>query len=348
MKRSLVFLLCLLALPLAAQESYLEVGVVVFDPGLAAPDTPAPETEFPQIRRAEAIYQAVELRRALEATGRWGAVRVMPGDSPLVDLTLRGKILAATGERLLLQVEASDCSGKQWLQGNYEALATESAYPAQGAIDPFDQLYRRIAADLERQLGALASGALQQLRLICRMRYAESLSPEAFAGYLGGGGDLPFTLQRLPAEGDPMLQRVERIRQQEYLFIDNVDEQYGRLHDELQVTYNLWRQNWREQAVYERDYAQRAAGRESSDRSGSYAAMLSDYSTYRAFRIREQDLDELASGFNNEVGPTVVESRGRVFRLSGSLESRYADWRRVLREIFALEMGEIVEQPPIP
>ncbi len=55
--------------------------------------------------------------------------------------------------------------------------------------------------------------------------------------------------------------------------------------------------------------------------------------------MHEQDLDELATGFNNEVAPTVMEVSGRVFRLSGSLESQYAEWREILRRIFALETG---------
>ncbi|MFV8816626.1 hypothetical protein [Haliea sp. E17] len=332
----------------AQAPGYLDVGVVVFDPGLAEAVAPVPQQEFPQIRKAEAIYQAVQLRRVLESDGLWGAVRVMPQASELVELTISARILTSSGEQLSLAVTATDASGRQWLQGTYEASASDSAYPVAPGTDPFDSLYRRIASELAGQLAALPAQSREQLQTIARLRYANSLAPEAFAGYLSGGGEVPYTLQRLPAEDDPMLQRVERIRQQEYLFIDNVDEQYARLHDELQPTYDLWRQNWREQAVYEREYAARASERESSDRRGSYAAMLSDYSTYRAFRIRQQDLDELAKGFNNEVGPTVVESRGQVFRLSGSLESRYQDWRRILREIFALEMGELPGQPVQP
>ncbi len=345
MKWCSALLLCLWVLPaLAAEDDFLDVGIVVFDPGSAGLDAPSASPQFPQVRRAEAVYQAVELRRALENSGEWGAVRVMPEAGQLTDLVVQAQIVQSSGEQLQLAVTATDASGQPWLQQSYQGQAAESAYPGLAGSDPFASVYQRIAADLSAQREARSPQALAQLRTLTRLRYAGSLAPEAFADYLAGGGDTPYTLQRLPAEDDPMLQRVERIRQQEYLFIDNVDEQYARLHDELQPTYHLWRQNWREQAVYERDYQQRAAERESNDRRGSYAAMLADYSTYRAYRIRQQDMDELALGFNNEVGPTVVESRGRVFRLSGSLQSRYEDWRRILREIFALEMGELPGQ----
>jgi hypothetical protein len=34
-----------------------------------------------------------------------------------------------------------------------------------------------------------------------------------------------------------------------------------------------------------------------------------------------------------------METSGRVFRLSGTLESQYNEWRGILRDIFALETG---------
>jgi hypothetical protein len=47
----------------------------------------------------------------------------------------------------------------------------------------------------------------------------------------------------------------------------------------------------------------------------------------------------MAQGFNNEVAPTVMESSGKVFRLSGTLDSQYREWRGILREIFTIETG---------
>jgi hypothetical protein len=67
--------------------------------------------------------------------------------------------------------------------------------------------------------------------------------------------------------------------------------------------------------------------------------MEQTYSIYRQIKIQEQDLDDMSQGFNNEVTPTVMETSGRVFRLSGTLESQYNEWRGILRDIFALETG---------
>ena len=34
-----------------------------------------------------------------------------------------------------------------------------------------------------------------------------------------------------------------------------------------------------------------------------------------------------------------MESSGKVFRLSGTLETQYAEWQAILKQIFALETG---------
>ncbi len=346
MSRLSRLLLCCLAIAcllqsaaLRAEQAYLDVGIVVFDPGVPEQDTAGADKIFPNIRRAEAVYLPVELRRVMENSGDWGAVRVMPSASDLVDLTVAARILESNGQRLSLQVTARDATGQAWLDQAYTAAAAEADYPVTGDGDPFRSLYTHLADDLRTHLQALSPKDLERIRLVARMRYAAGLSPEAFAGYLGGGGDAPYTLLRYPAPDDPMFERVERIRKQEYLFIDNVDEQYGRLHDNMAQTYNLWRQYRYEQAAYQAGYEQRAESREDNDRHGSFAAMLRDYSTYRSYRMQQQDVSELAGGFNNEIGPTVVETRGKVFRLSGSLDSRYREWRGILRQIFALESG---------
>ena len=74
--------------------------------------------------------------------------------------------------------------------------------------------------------------------------------------------------------------------------------------------------------------------------------MQQSYNAYRNFRIQEQDLDELAMGFDNETAPTIVETSGKVFRLTGTLDSQYEEWRNILRQIFALETGLPVDTGP--
>ena len=136
-----------------------------------------------------------------------------------------------------------------------------------------------------------------------------------------------------------MLARVRRIQNQEYLFIDNADEQYLALYDRMTPTYNLWRQNGRELAIYKVEYEQRVASRDRDGRRGTFARMQQTYNTYKRTKEHDQDLDEIAEGFNNEVAPTVMEIEGKVFRLNGSLEAQYNEWRSILQSIFSLETG---------
>ena len=50
-------------------------------------------------------------------------------------------------------------------------------------------------------------------------------------------------------------------------------------------------------------------------------------------------LRELAASFDSEIAPLLIEVEGRTLKLEGSAEIRFAEWRRLLREIFAEETG---------
>jgi hypothetical protein len=324
---------------------FLDVGVVTFDPGIPADAaTHGALGIFPEIRRAEARYLPVLLRQALVDSGAWGAVRVMPEASLLPELRVTGAIEQSDGRTLQLAVRAVDAADRVWLDTVYRDEAVASDYPVAPGADPFGDLYRAVANDLLARRDALGEAGARAVRRVAFLRYASSLSPEAFDGFLAGGGGQPYSVSRLPAEGDPMIGRVERIRNYETVFIDTVDEQYLALQEEMAETYDLWRQYDRERAIYLAGYEQRAKERDSAGSRGSFAAMQQSYSAYRTIKLQQQDLQELALGFNNEVAPTLVEASGRVFRLTGNLDDRYSDWRRILEEIFALESGGVVSE----
>lgn len=324
----------------APPEVLLDVGLVSFDPGL--PEDQAGLSRrgiFPEIRRAEARYLPVLLRQQLQQSNAWGAVRVLPEPQQASELQLQGSILHSDGELLVLQVTARDASGRLWLDQVYVDETTEEDYPVVAGEDPFGDLHRRIANDLLAFQRSLDAVELQRIRQIALLRHASGLAPEVFADFLQRGPEGRYQLLRLPAAGDPMLARVERLRDQEYLFIDTVDEQYVDLYREMAPTYDLWRQYGREQAQYKEDYQRRLAQRDSAGARGSYAAMEQTYNAFKWSKIQQQDLEELARGFNNEIQPTVLDVSGTVFRLSGSLESQYDEWRQILRSIFVLESG---------
>lgn len=314
----------------------LDVGIVTVR--LDANDLTDKPGVYPRVRRVEAAYLPVTLRQVLVEDGQWGAVRVIPEASPLMHLTIEMQLLESTGLRLQLQVRASDATGRVWLDQPYTLQSRQDSFPVADGGDPFLPLYQRIAADLLVQRNSLDQAQLREIRRVAFLRYAGSLSPEAFAGYLTEQ-EGRYSVQRLPAQEDDMVGRVERIRNQEYLFIDNVDEQYLRLHSDMAPAYNLWRQYDREQIIHRAEYEARVAERDLQGRRGSFSAMQQVYNQYKVAKIQQQDVRELAKGFDNETAPTVLETDGRVFSLTGTLDSQYRDWRQILRQIFALETG---------
>lgn len=322
------------------EQRMLDIGLAIFSPGIPLNEASHSMLGiFPEIRKAEAQFMPVLLRQVLLTANAWGVVRVLPDEQIISELLVTGKIRQSNGSRLELAIKAMDATGRQWLDKTYVDEASPLDYPVTEGSDPYIDLYRQIANDLLEYRQGLDERQLGAIRQVAFLRYAASLSEEAFGGYLQQDEQGIYSVVRLPADGDPMIARVERIRDQEHLFVDTVDEQYVDLFNEMVATYSLWREYSREQAIYKEDYQERAQTKERIGRRGTFSAMEQTYNTYKQTKIQEQDLDEMATGFNNEVAPTVMESSGRVFRLSGNLNSQYNEWRGILREIFALETG---------
>lgn len=321
-----------------ATEPQLDVGLVVFDPGLgesAAGDAPV----FAEVRKAESVYIPVTLRRALELSGYWGVVRVLPQASESSAVMLSGTIVHADGSELVVDVRAEDAAGRVWFERRYRDQATAEDYPVPESGEPFRDLYHQIANDLASSRAALSTREVYALPELALLRFATVLAPEQFMNYLSVDEEGLLELQRLPAANDRMLRRVQRLQQQEFLFVDTVDEQYRDLVERFSPTYHLWRQYSHELARYETDYLERVGEREIQARRGTFAAMQQTYSTFRRAKMHEQDLQELAVGFDNEVTATVMDVDDRVFRLSGSLSEQFGEWRTILQRIFALESG---------
>jgi len=327
-----------------AESALLDVGIAIFDDGVPSDVSTHRELGiYPKVREVESRYLPVTLRQTLVASNAWGVVRVLPEASSLSEVWIEVRILESSGLRLRLFVTARDATGRAWLERDYLDESAETDYPIAPGSEPFANLYHSIANDLLAIRESLAENQLRDIRRVAFLRYAASLSPEAFAGYLAEEAG-QYSVQRLPAEGDDMIARVERIRNQEYLFVDNVDEQYISFKGEMAPAYDLWRQYDREQAIYRLEYQQRVANRDKQGRRGSFSAMQQTYNHYKVSKIQQQDIRDLALGFDNETAPTVLETSGKVFRLTGTLDSQYHEWQGILRQIFALETGLPVEE----
>jgi hypothetical protein len=324
-----------------APSRALEIGITVLDPGTGG-DSAANRQQgiFPAVRNAESRYLAYALRRTLVDSNQWGAVRVLPGADPGFELLVTGEILISNGDTLSLQLRARDGRDRLWVDQTYTFTADEHAYreTERRLRRPFQDLYNAFANDLLAQRQSLKDDDFRAIREISALRYANALLPDAFAGFIARDAEGQWQLLRLPARDDPMMARIERVRAQEYLFIDTTDEQYAELYTAMTPVYDLWRQFQREQLEYRDAWEARLANREAPP-GGSYEALKRGYNNYRWEKIQRQEMKVLAEGFDNEIAPTTLNVQGTIVNLNGSLDQRYREWRQILRQIYAIETG---------
>lgn len=325
------------------QEPVLDLAVAVFDQGLDAETVDA--AVFPEIRKAESLMLPVILAQTLEDSGTFGAVRVTPDTNASMPLVLSGRIVQADGLALELAVRLEAIDGRLLYENTYRDEAREADY-LNAREDPFADLYRAISNDLQAVVLALNTGQRGELQRLALMRFGASLSPVTFERFIDTNEDGTLSLAGFPAGGDPMLTRLQRLRRQDDLFIDAADEQYSDLLDTVGESYDLWRAYAFELETYGAAYRASASERRSDARRGSFAAMQQVYATFRKVKLQEEDLNDLVAGFGGESLETVMTTDDGVYRLSGSVASRYEQWRGILAQIYALETGLPEETPP--
>ena len=125
----------------------LNVSVMVFDPGTSGDlKISAP------LRNAEAVYFPVLLKRTMDESGGWGAVRVLPDEDPSAELQITGRIINSDGIELSLHITARDSEGTVWLDRTYTDYSLEQVHRSQLDYlkDPFQDLYNSVSNDLKR------------------------------------------------------------------------------------------------------------------------------------------------------------------------------------------------------
>ena len=351
------------------EDQLLDVAIEVFDPGL--PDETVPtfkqqeEGVFKEVRSSEARYIPFHLKDTLQSTGQWGAVRVVPAGMSNVEVTIRGQIIKSNGKNLVVTVQAMDATGKVWFDNKYKAEADIQAYlPDRLDIaDPFQTLYNTIANELLAARKKLKPGAVETIREVAELKFAADLAPDAFADYLETNRKGRHKIERLPAEGDPMVTRLAEIRERDYMFVDTLNEHYAQFCTRMDRPYDDWRAfSYEEQvalqelrraarmrkimgalAIFGAVIASVDTGIEAAARDaaiiGGTMAIQSGIAKGKEAKMHAQALRELGVSFEAEVAPMVIEVKGQTLRLAGSAETQYESWRELLSEIYAEELG---------
>jgi hypothetical protein len=359
----------LTAIETIPEDQLLDVGIEIFDPGIPEDEATWEKLRiFPTVRKAEARFIPLVLQDTLERTGQWGAVWVLPADSNAVDVHVAGEIIESDGEVLKLKVEAVDSSGRKWLDKTYESVASKYAYVEELELDsdPFQNLYNEIANDLVIARSSLNAEDLKNIRTISELRFATEFSPDAFDRHLKLNEKTgKYSINSLPARNEPMMVRLSKIREREYMFFDTLDEYYANFERSMDEPYMDWRAYSYDETIAlreVRDSARRrmllgalavVGGLYVGSQSGSYTESViantavigggtlawSGFKRYGESKIHVDALRELGTSLEAEVRPVVVDIEGQTVELSGSVEAQYAEWRRLLRDIYVLETG---------
>ncbi|MEM7582451.1 MAG: hypothetical protein AAF560_03650 [Acidobacteriota bacterium] len=348
------------------EDSLLDVGIQILDPGMPEGDPYSLEADgyFSDVRKSEARYIPVSLMETMQATGNWGAVRVIPAGNDHTDLVVKGRINESSGRKLVLALQAVDATGRVWLEKNYKHVADAAAYHEdQLARDPFQDLFNRIANDLLAARDKLDDDELRRVRQIAQVKFAADLAPEAYGDYLGRNRRGRVVLEKLPADGDPVLERVTRIRHRDDLFVDTLTEYYANFHAQMSEPYDNWRKFSYEEEVARRKLKRQARTQQILGALGILGGLLMEGNSRESSAVRQvgvvagsmaiqsgmakaqeaklhvEALRELASSFDSEVAPLLVDVEGQTMRLSGSIETQYITWRQLMRDFFVSETG---------
>lgn len=352
------------------EDFLLDVGVALFDPGIDEYMGDDEDTANPEIRVAESRYAPYLLAETLQRSANWGIVRVMPNSESPMDVQVNGTILRSNGEAMIIRVEVTDSRGRHWYTEEYEEVISQFSYDPQNRQknDPFQAIYNKIANDLlaYRQRNIEAS-EVQEIRTVSELLFAQRFSADAFGNYLARDRDGEYQLTALPADNDPLMGRIRSIRERDFMFIDTVQDYFATYVRQMRLPYDSWREQSYQETITLRELEASArrrfiagaaavvGGIAAASNGGNWATQAggatavgagaflvkSGFDKRAEARIHMQALEELGESLENAVAPQVINLDDRTITLSGSVEEQYGQWRDILADLYAVEMGEL-------
>lgn len=349
----------------------LDIGIVEFEGGVPENNDPGKTRVFEEIRSAEARYMPYHLKKTLQETGHWGAVRVIPSQEAYTDVIVSGRIVESNGEFIKLDVTVEDTQGRPWFEKRYETQTGMSSYSVNRdrREDPYQKVFNDIANDLYAFRQQLTAADITRIREVSELRFFADMSPLAFGDYLSTDDDGITTPIRLPAENDPTVTRLRQIRERDRLVVDTLNEHYANFYYGIAIPYRDWRKSSREEAINYRQVKRSAtlqtligvvvlagaAAVETDSSSRSTRRMQRSLQNIaiaeglnqigRGFGRRSEAkmhieaIKELSESFGSEAAPMVIEVEGEKRRLTGTAAAQFEDWRRLLKEIYEAETG---------
>ena len=352
------------------EDFLLDVGVAIFDPGIDELDDDQEQLTNHQVRLAESRYAPYLLSETLQRSANWGIVRLMPNENSPMDVFINGVILESNGETMSMRVSVSDSTGRQWYQKEYEQAISQFSYdPSQRQQnDPFQILYNNIANDLlEWRQKNISEPDITEIRTISEMLFAKRFSSQVFDSYLAQNRNGVYQITSLPSDDDPLLQRIRDIRERDFMFIDTIQDYYATYVRQMRLPYDSWREQSYNETIELRELEASArrrfiagaatvvAGIAAATQGSNYGTQIggaaavgagaylirSGFDKRAEAQMHMEALEELGQSLEDEVAPQVISLEDRSITLTGSVEEQYEQWREILADLYAAEVGQL-------
>jgi len=349
----------------------LDIGIVQFAEGIPKDNDPAESGVYEEIRSAESRYLAYHLKTTLQATGHWGAVRVIPSRDAFTDVIISAAIEESDGEFITLDVSVGDARGKTWYRKSYSTQTGVSSYSINRdrRQDPYQKVFNDIANDLRAYVATMPPQSITEIRQVSELQFFADMSPQAYGEHLARDEEGILRVVRLPAENDPAVDRLRQIRERDRLVVDTLNEHYANFYYGIAIPYSSWRKTAREESINYRQVKRSAAlqtlmgavvlagslavdtdhggrqsrsvnrGLQSIGIQQGFETMMRGFTRRSEASMHLESIKELSESFGAEAAPMVVSVEGQSRRLTGTAAAQYESWRRLLKEIYETETG---------
>lgn len=350
----------------------LDVIIPVFDPGLPEnPDDYEDENIWPELRRAEANRFAYKLKEKLDATGRFGSVRVTPDKTATGDLYVLGQIKQSNGEEVEIDVQVFDISGKEWLDETFDHEVSTAFHRniRNKGRDAYDPVFEKAAKEIADKLDDHSNKELADLHYLADLRFGANFSSDTFMSYMKADGN-QYEITSKPSDYDPMFQRVKAIRVRDRLFIDSLQNNYAAFSSQMNESYLMWQEQSLLEIKAKREADRKTVGQalggaaliglgvlsaiagggssSAGIRAASSAGMIlggiagvamitESFRTSEEAKMHRESLNELGQSIDMEMAPQVIAFDQKSVELTGDAKEQFMQWRKFLQKIYTEE-----------
>ncbi len=350
-----------------SESMLLDVGIINFDPGVPEDNETEKTGIYPEVRQAEARYMPYHIKTTLQGTGFWGAVRVVPSKYAFTDVMVSGVIEESDGEFCQLRIKAEDITGILWFERSYSIQTRKASYGEyrDRSQDPYQKVFNDFANDLRTYALNLTPKDISRIHQVTELKFFADMAPTAFGQHLLTDAEGLTTINRLPAQNDPMVDRLRSIQARDHLVVDTLNEHYANFYYGIAIPYEGWRRVSREEHVNYRmvkksglqkillgaavvlgsvevgnggsGYARRSASRVGINKG--FKTIMAGLTRRKEAKIHLAALQELSESFVAEAAPMTITVDGEVRRLTGTAASQYEGWRKLVKGIYQAETG---------